>query len=728
MNGWLKQHIYSWVVTEEASQPKITGIDRVFNRWFDVIPLDKFSGVLSLYRSREPLFDDEQLMRFINSIGAVQTSLPELFHGQLVEDLENFVGLIPQITEWIEGGKKDDIGKALDRITELDLKWHLPHVTRTWEKSAYPEIRKKALLMLMEWQHPKLGSILSDALLDKEREIVELAFDYIQKEKGFPETIPSLSKILFAGPQDLHVSALNAIASSGHKDSGSIIYRYAEENLFDEPFKKFQPWSQIVKDYIANKKTQRGRDEFSSLESEQHETLRRMKAVIDGLGKTQHQESLPWLLNIVSEPRSLGFESNDYELLDQWSDYYNIFEAACDAIGKIRDPNRLVEKVLLNRLSTSPEDFKWCIIDALGALGSTEAVHEISYYLRDPEKRLFSAAVKALTNIGSRESFDTLTTVFQSDVKEHEKYQIATALQTIDRHRFLDLLLQEISDRGRDQSSNFFIDRINPLYSAVCPLDSRPCAKMIIGIAELLFPLLKTPELTDRVTWVLSLLSGNKYVAEQASALTKSIDPVEKAGAISILAESYIQNPEGLAEFDSIDNPVEVRRIVAALLAEAQMNEALYKYATDEDQAVREYVFRAISREKYLGEFYLVCSKRSAAVKLAYDENVLCLDLADEILIIPREDISDTQLTNDGEETYGAYMKLSSGEDFNSLLLVPNAHFYDSKTDSEELIRVFSTNNISSTKESKEILNRLWEKVPQNYKDAQSKKRAVLLF
>ena len=724
MNEWLEQHIYSWVVTEEASQPTIIRIDRAYDRWFDVIPLNKLSGSLSFYRSRERLLNETQLKHFIDSVGAEPTTLSELFRGQLVEDLDNFVGLVPQITQWIEEGKRENVGKALDFIKELDLKWHLPHVTRTWEKSTYLDVRKKALLILMEWQYPKLGSILNDALLDKEREIVEFALDYILKEKGFPETIPSLSRILFTGPQDLHVSALNAVASSGHTDSGTIIYRYAEENLFNKPFEKFQPWSQKVKAYLANKKTQHGREEFSSLEREQNETLKRMRAVINGLGKTQYQKSLPWLFNIISEPTSIGFESNDYELLNRESNFYNIFEAACEAIGKIRDTNQEAEKILLNRLSSAPDDFKWCIIDALGNLGSTAAVPKISYYVRDPDNPLFSVAVKALTNIGSSESFDILTTLFRSDPKDDRSPQISVALQKIDRYRFLDLLLQEIMKRGIDESNRFFIEKINPLYSAVCPLDSKICSNMILGIAEALFPLLKTSELTDSVSWVLGRLFSNKYVAERALGLTKSQDPVEKAGAITILGEYFIQCPEKLAELDSIDNPIEVRRIVVALLAEAKMYGNLYKYANDEDSAVRQYVFNAFPHEKYLGEFYLVSDKRSAMlVKLEYDENFLCIDLDNKLWLIPRVNVLEAQLTNDREETYGTYLKVRSEEGFVRLLLVPVVHFLDyNKTISEELIQLLSANNSSSSAESRETMNWFWDKIPEEHRERQRRK------
>ena len=709
MYDWLVEHIQSWVVTEEASRPILKGINPREFPSFRVLSLDRLPQALMFIRS-DPLLNTQGYEKFINLLEVKKVNKNEWYRSESSGDTVQPLGLIPKISSWLDTGDKQIQLKALKYIRELELKQHRPHIVRCWSKSQFPDIRLESLLILIEWQDEKLGSFLNNGLQDRAIAIVDFSLKYLMTN-GYPETVITLEKMLKSGPPEIYPGVLKAITSSGHPDSGSLVYDFAKNTLLNKPFQKFQHFRNMIKSIRLKESTKETHKELNRLISERRKVLNLTQEVINSLGDLHCKESIPWLIEILIKPTSLGFESNDYTELDNTSNYYSVFEATCKSLGKLGEIPDHVTTFLINRCASSPEDFQWCIIGLLGDLGETAALPTLLQYLKNRESRLFDVTVNALSKISSEDSFDALAETYLSNPFDYSSITIGVVLEKINRDWYINILLDQLdSEKIKNEAKRDYLQALLPVVTLRC--------------AETLFPLLKNNKLSSLAAWNLSNLVEHKYVFTRAMKLTWSRNPIEKASAIWVLEKHFIENSNELERFETEKAHKEVRRAVAALYLSSKSKLKLYKYANDPDKEVRDHVFESFYEGTMFGEHFIVSDIRKLSrCNVAIDEESLGIRLIKEVLIISKKDIAEVSVTSDGKDTYGIYLVIQDGGNFaEQILLVPSRIFLGSgKYKVDNMRENLAIGSRPGYKEMDNILDELWSKVTSSIQTKEKK-------
>ena len=101
---WIARTVHSWVVTEEASRPVVTGIDVRRNGWFKVVAVDRVPSELAFLRAQQPLFAPVGFARFLESVGAKATSKNEWYRGPITRETVSLPRLVPKITDMFDSG------------------------------------------------------------------------------------------------------------------------------------------------------------------------------------------------------------------------------------------------------------------------------------------------------------------------------------------------------------------------------------------------------------------------------------------------------------------------------------------------------------------------------------------------------------------------------------------------------------------------------------------------
>ncbi len=377
-------------------------------------------------------------------------------------------------------------------IKELELKRHITHVVRTWRDKRYGRLRLEALVILIEWQYEELGSTLNEALRDDDNQLVAFTLDYLSRF-GYPETVGTLIALLENGPASIWVNVIKALVSSGAQSACIDIFKLAQKHLFNKPFKDFQHWYERADKVFAKHPDRAEYEEFTRLELNRQALGQLCGTIISALGDLDCKECLDWLRQILEEPMSLGFESNDYAELDNiHSDYYGFFERTCTAmsITGVGDPR--ITQLFVKKLPTSPIDFQFCIIRTLGDLGDMSAVANLLPFIERVRDDLYDVTVSALSKLRSPEAFDKLAEHYLSDPVDDSGRWTGEALTNIDRERFESILLKGIDSRADPNAKQAFLQALLP----VAP------AKSI----DTLRPLLNDKVLSYWVEWILSNL------------------------------------------------------------------------------------------------------------------------------------------------------------------------------------------------------------------------------
>jgi HEAT repeat protein len=715
MHDWIAHHIQSWVVTGEASRPIVTGIDPRNFPSFKVLPLEKVPNALAFLRSPEPLLAPPEMNRFLDALKAKITTRTEWYRGPLIEGQDQFLGLIPKITDWINSEEYNDIDRSLKCIRELDLKPHLIHVIRIWHDKRYASLRQEALLILIEWQYERLGKILDEALRDEDVGIVKFALEYLS-HYGHAETVVTLTEMLQKGPIESRVSVIKAIAASGKESVCSVTLDFAEKNLFDKPFKDFQYWFDRAGHTMHGHPDRSKYEEFVRLDQKRLFLIQLCETVISSLGDLNCKRSIPWLKQIIDEPMSMGFESTDYETLESIpSNYYGVFARACESLGRIGIGDETVTELFLERLSTSPEDYQDCIIRALGDLGDQAAVPALLEFVTDRGNHLYDNAVSALSKLRSANAFEKLEESYLSDPLDDSGRWTGEALQNIDRLRFEGVLLNGITSGADLEFKQAFLTALLPIAT--------------INSIDVIFPLLKDPILSYRARWILSNLASEPEVHRRAMSLVHSENPMEQASAISVLEDYYLKDPDKLSEFEGKTTTVEVRRVLTALYEETRSIDRILKYAKDPDDEVRSNVFGVFTlRDGKRKEHFFLSSGSGIAERcvLIVDKDGLAIRLTERILFLPKTTISRAIVTEPIEKgRYGLFLVLKGPEKEESYLAVPIPGFkYDTSELCSELLQevaIMTGRNLGEHKLTEDETKRvatLWSAVPNEPKDA----------
>lgn len=705
---WIQEHVFSIVVTDEASRPTITGFMFRPPSFFDVVPLDKLSQKLAFLRANTQVFKPSELNRFIESLGA-EPATDEWYLGKLTEQ-SSFVGLIPKITDWMESEKYENLSKALKYIKELELKQHIPHIVNCWHNKKYVDLRKECLFLLIEWQYSQIGGILDEALNDENPEIFRLSFEYLSKH-GFIETLPTLKHLLKVGSLDLQNLALKAISVTPDKfgSTSSVILNFAKDNLFNnKPFNEFQFWNQRSDKY--HDQVMHGfKDEgFIALDHKRTSYVRLFCTVVDSLGSLDCKVSIPWLMQIVDEPSSIGFETNDYNQLNSFfSSYYSIFESACKSLGKLGVGNKDVTTLLTRKLKVSPMEYQQCIIQALGDLRDLEAESELMPFVNDSNHILFQDAMVALSRMKSNKAFGSLVKVFLSDIYGQLGHWVEEALRDINPSALEKILLDQIrSKKNNDDTKNYLLSLLVPVAS--------------IRSADILFPLLKDTELWNNACWVLWKLAENESIHNRALLLLQSENPLEKVSGISILEDYFKKNLNALEEFKA-DLSVEVRQAVLGILYECNLENKVKEFANDPDKNIRNVVFLFFAAEDSFRRYCLMASdfENDAKGEVLITDEWIVLQLPQKILFIQRKFVKNSQITTNGIGRFGVHIELAENPSvLQHLLLVPLDRYHglpeemSSERMAQWLLSVINRSDEQIESQKTKFVDELWQKIP----------------
>lgn len=704
VDDWVKEHVVSLVVTDEASRPSVTGFVSRQPSFFDVVSLDKLPQKISFLRASTQLFRPSEINHFIETVGAKPTNA-EWYRG-LLSELSSFVGLIPKITNWMESEEYEPLSKALKFIKELELKQHVPHIVNVWREKKYTDLRKQCLFLLIEWQFGQIGKVLDEALNDENPQIFHFALDYLSKH-GCSETIPTLKRVLTLGSPEIQKGALEAIASSGDKSSCSTIFDFAKQNLFSKPFKDFQFWSERVEKYRNYLAANHAEDkEFVELDHKQASYVDLFCTVINGLGYLDCKESIPWLMEIVNDPMSIGFETNDYGRLNTFfSSYFSIFESACKTLGSLGIGNKKITQLLIGKLANSPEEYQQCIINTLGELGDLDAESALIPFLHDRNHVFFYDATLALSKLKSNKAFGPIAKAYLRNIHDESGQWAEEALAKINPLAFEKILLDQIrSDKNTDEIKNHFLRVLLPIVSH--------------RSADTLFSLLANEELSGNASWVLWKLADNEGIRKRTMLLTHSENPFEKASAISILEDYFKKNLGELQKFEK-DAQIEVRRAVVNIYYLAKSRMKLFEFAKDPDKEIRDSVFNSVAFDAVHYSHCFLTSNLAeyGQCEVASGKDYLLFNLSNEVLIMPKQSIQHSQITDNDARIYGIYFEsrrnLGLVEEF---LIVPIPRHYHFRSSENWSNQIYADLKIP-TFEGQTTLNEgdlkaLWAKVP----------------
>jgi HEAT repeat protein len=700
--AWPPSNVHSWVVTGEASRPEIEGISQRKHPYFKVLPLEQLTDSLSLLRS-EPILDSNDIENLLSELEAEKCTKEEWYRSLHLDQIDQTIGLIPKITQWMDSEDDKKQLKAIRLIYELELKQHRPHVLRSWQNSNAPITRQEALFLLLNWQDREIGSILNEALHDKTRSIVEFSLDYLAKY-GYPETFITLTEMLKRYPKQEYPKIIKAISSSGHPDSCSYLYDFAVNTLFNAPFKQTH---NILENARALASQDRLDDEiineYSVTLQEETRISDFVIGIIRSFGDLQCKKSIQWLMEILMQPTSLGFETDNYTELEQNHTFYYVFEAACIALGKIGINNETFSFFLLEKVISAPEDYQYYFIDLLGSLEVSEAIPMLQKLLDTKELRIQSSTATALSKIGSFESFEILERVYVSNPGSSLGRITGKALWRINREWFVDLLLNQInSETVIDDFKHTFLQALSGSASLRC--------------ADTLFPLLSNERLTHTAAWILSHLIHDDSIFDRALKLTYSEDPIEQSSAMWVLEKHFIAKPFLLERFETYDSPIEVRRTVAYLYLDSNSKEKLINFVEDPDQEVRDIVFRYFLDRSMVGEYAIAREKRKTSKgNVATDGEFLAVNLKTELLLISINDIIESVVSTHGKDTFGLYLVAKdSDEKYERLLAVPTRTYYSGhgKSKVEQLQSYLKTKSLMQTREDDyPKMKNLWAKI-----------------
>ena len=704
---WVQEHVLSIVVTDEGSRPIITGFLTRAPSFFDVVPLEKLPQKLSYLRASTPLFNQSDLALFIESVGAEPTTA-EWYRGKLTE-LSSFMGLIPKITNWMESDNLQALSKGLTYIKELELTQHVSHVIGCWHDKRYRSLRKECLFLLIEGQVSEIGKILDEGLNDEDREIFLLSLDYLSKH-GRVEAIPTLRRLLKEGSLDIKNLALKAIAATSEKpgEMASIIFDFAMENLCNKPFEEFQHWDKRAdtfhKQLLQNLRDPEFGKEFIDLDNKRVSYIHLFQTIIDSLGNLNCKDSIPWLMQIVEKPTSLGFETDDYNQLNSFlSSYESIFDSVCKAIGTLGIGNKEASELLIKKLPVSPEDYQQIIIRTLGNLGNLSAESTLMPYVLDSRHIFFEDALIALSKLKSSKAFGPIAKVFVRNVQNRSGERTYEALKRINPKALENILLDQLrSQRNTNETKKYLLSLLVPVAS--------------IRSADSLFPLLKDTELWGNAAWVLWKIADEKSVQQRALSLTHSENPIEKASAIQILGDYFKNNLKELEDL-KINAPVEARGEILGIYFESKLYDEIKKFANDPDEHIRNLVFLSFTSDSRYRGCCLVVSDLEEVTRceILITEDSIILKLPEKVQFCARKALKDSRLTTNGKGDFGVYAEIvQPSEPLQHMLIVPLDRYLGCPEKmAQQLLSEINPVSEENNSTRKMECDDLWEKIPE---------------
>ena len=746
----IARHIKAWVVTSENSKPILNNPPekRGYRKWFKVLPVEQVHIKLELEKNPDKFLTNTQFTKFRKLLNAVEVPHDKWYNDESLEDLPNDQLLrIPKINHFLNINKSDRLLLALHYIEELDLHQYVSDVNNCCSNK-FPEVRLKALKILIDWNVENLSTLLSSALSDPYPPIVDTALDYLENN-SVPETFPALSNLLRNNEKVLKIridnsfcnkcnnfiamsdalkkgcnhegyipqvhlkfisSVIMAIVKSGNSGSCDTIMQFADSK-FEK--RKFGVFCEYV-DALRKKGTY-----TVSLDVEAKNIRDLFKTTCKALGELKCKKAVKWLMEFVKTPRRIGFEHDAWIESGQGSSLcISTFENAVRALGKTGDKQCL--PLLYEKLDSTDEVYQHSLIVAIGEIGDSSSSETLVKFLENED--LYDVTVQSLGKTGGDVAFDALAPRYISNPDSQSGMWICEVLASIDKSRFETILLNAISNpETESEFKNEFFQALRPIAS--------------IKSADVLFSLLKDPDFINTAQQILSNLSTfEPKVRERAEELVKSSNPIEQASGIRILEDDYIGNPNELAKFERKPMSVEVRRAVTEMYRIAGSIDQILKYANDPDKEVRSNVFESFYQRDgiyqsisgiSLRNFFLSSDKEeSERCNIIVDRDGLAIKFSKKVIFLKKKVILKTVVRKGPQDRYGVYLKITEFNAERSYLLVP-IRYSDGETReganqlNDRIAEITKTDRKvpEITDDEVKKITSLWNKVPIKFKD-----------
>jgi hypothetical protein len=598
------------------------------------------------------------MQRILDIFSAQHTTRSEWFRGEVGENQTDIQVLIPKITRMVNSGRYDDVQKALDSIQELELISHHNQLLKVWRESPYPDLRLRALKMLIQWKVSKIGGILDEALKDPDPGIVSFTIDHLSRYE-YGEPIDTLSEMLKQEPNQSQIGVIKALAASGSETAGQTVLDFFRRNFGGMPFKEYQYWADKAHEAFDPKTSRERYEQFVNADQKRMLLLSLARASIDAFSALNCYNSIPLLKKMVDDPLSLGFESNDYaRLFNIHSDYFLVFPTACKSLGRLARGDNDAGDLLAKKLPSAPEDYQDCVIRAIADLGDPKAAKTLMPFLNSELDFLRIDAIRGLGEIRAQESWGQLKALYAEsyekgeDEFDPEVQAIAEALLKIDRFGYEMTLLQLIESPVKSEPQRM---RRRWLFRKLNPIVTYRSEDIILRLVD-------DNEVSQEAAVTLSLINS-KEVVNKGWELARSDDANRRFLGIEVLYNHFKAHQEDLTPFGSDPSPG-VRELVASYYLEFGQIEKLVEFAKDPDNDVRRIVYFGLRRRSKIEimncQFTSMTSGAGIAEILVSDFG-LVLEMKDRLHLIPYDTITRIAEVHCRNHSVAVYFETNDG-------------------------------------------------------------------
>jgi len=673
VRGEVGRKISAWVVTNVPSAINVVNLPPEGKSWFNAFPANQVADGLMPEGEKIGLLTQDQLKLFATSLRARPCTLSDwLMRAPQREGAQKKSSLRLDVVDGLfELARAEEAKSALRYVRDLKLYSYLNEVGTCFRYPS-PEIRKFALVILIEWGVEGLGNLLNEALGDDDDSVRSLSLSWL-KDASYPEAFDALCKIVGRGPSPDFEAALKAIEISGTGNERDFISNLALEKIWGSPFANFTRLRELESNihkfempayFDHDASAQEVVNEYKKLRGQFDYYLKFFDSLCGTLGRLRCTRVVPDLIETMRSPQRLGltgviWNKPTWEQTRPTFDYCGIFSKVASTLGAIGSHD--ATKPLIECLHDAPEDWQAATIDALGVLRDGDAVNDIKVFLSSDIHGRRETAFRALSIIGTDEAYHAMMDYYLGTLTDPERreevYRMEYQLELNNRSRFEETVINLLQSKEYPNHTRDFLNALGSI-ATTRSIDS-------------LFSLSSDPAHHEQAGAILSLVSTEES-RDRAKALLLSQNPIEVAFAIYAL---WIRSNEGyvvLQEFESSPN-TEIRRAVASTYYQRKDRMRLRRFSNDVDFDIRDLVFLAFwdARKSSLERHLVATAGRCKKGHAIRTEEALAIAQGDQITIASPDDIRTAFISRQAKDI-GLYLVVRQGVLDKSFLVAPS--------------------------------------------------------
>lgn len=709
---------------------EITILNRPYDSpWFNALPSNQVADQLMYEEEKRPLLTQQEFDLLVRSLDASQSTLKDWLLTASKPESASLSPRLADIDQLFHVNEEKELTEALTLVRRLHLYSYDTEVA-TCLHSSYPQVRRHALVILIEWNVRGLGNLLAEALRD-EHEAVKILALYWLKQTPYPETFDALCEILSRDNSQYFDDALLALEICGTGKEGDFLLDLFKKKIWESPFQKFERFEYLKSHYSEYRKaaylsedenSKKLIEEYTALKAAFGSYLRLFQVLCTSMGKLRSRQAVPFLLKVIESPQVIGLKDLKRHIFDlDWNNYPGILSIVISTLGRIGD--RKATKPLLSLLSTDSDYYYHEILDALGNLQDDSAVETVRSFLG---KEGFKESVfQSLSKIGTDNAYSVAIEYYLQILERAEEATSELHVGVEESRRDFEGELRGMEQLLISNNGTKFEETIVDLIQRnehqsrwKWFLNSLATVGTVRSI-ETLFSLSSNPEHYDHASFILSKYLTHE-VPERARKLLDSQNPLQLAFAITVLWSRSNENYIELERYETSQYP-EVRRAVASVYYSRKDRMRLRRMANDSDREVRDCVFYSYDSESKARLMYQFVSTSKGCEKgeLLCTSEALVLAYGSKVMVVSPGEIFTVGIVRNGENV-GLYLRLLSPGQFQDILSTPSRAIGRRDNGTME-IEAFHSALLSLTKCSfdlestggKEVLSNLWNKEAQ---------------